>query len=82
VKRVIVHIDRLVLRGVRPADRDAVATSLTRELGASLADRGAATRLAARDDAACVNAGRVSGAGSPTALGRLAARGIARRITS
>jgi hypothetical protein len=81
VRRVIVHIDRLVLRGIGPADRETVAESLTRELGARFADGGAAARLAARGNSAHVNAGRVGG-GSPAAMGRFAARGIARKVTS
>lgn len=42
MKRIVVHIDRLVLRGVDPAAAAAVAGALQTELQALLAEPGAA----------------------------------------
>jgi hypothetical protein len=43
MKRVIVHIDRLVLKGFRHDDRHAIASGLQQELGRVFADRAAAS---------------------------------------
>lgn len=54
MKRVVVHIDRVVLNGFHRADRHAIAASLQQELGrvfaeqeavSALRDRGAMARL-------------------------------------
>lgn len=45
MKRVIVHIDRLVLKGFDRQDRDAIAEGLRSELGALLANAGASQYL-------------------------------------
>ena len=39
MKRVLVHIDRLVLKGFRHEDRHAIALGLQEELGRVFADR-------------------------------------------
>lgn len=48
--RVIVHIDRLVLKGFRPEDRHAIAEGLRQELGRALGEAGMAERLGGRGD--------------------------------
>lgn len=83
VTRVILHVDRLVLRGVGALNRDAVAEWLTRELQAQLARPHVADRLASRPDAVRLHVGRVRvDATTPTTLGRVVARRIARKVTS
>ena len=50
MKRVVVHIDRLVLKGFRHEDRHAIAAGLQQELGRVFADREAVSLLSARGD--------------------------------
>ena len=45
MKRVVVHIDRLVLKGFRPEDRHAIAAGLEQELGRVFSDREAVSLL-------------------------------------
>lgn len=45
MKRVIVHIDRLVLTGFRRGDRHAIAAGLQQELGQVFSDRDAVSHL-------------------------------------
>ncbi len=45
MSKVIVHIDRLVLRGVDPSDQKAVATALQTELQRQLTEPGIARRI-------------------------------------
>jgi len=84
MKRVVLHIDRLVLRGFHPADRDAIAEGLRAELGRLLADPSSAARLGAMPHVPKVDGGRVTlrreGAASEAgaALGGAVARGITR----
>ncbi len=76
-QRVVLHIDRLVLRGVDPADAAAVALALRTELGSLLApDAGAA--LAAQGSVAVRRVPQLSLApgADPAALGRAVAAGI------
>ncbi|MFT3718297.1 hypothetical protein [Pseudorhodoferax sp.] len=72
--RIVLHVDRLVLRGVDAADAPAVTQALQAELQRLLAADGAAA-LAAHGGTAVLRAGRVAlpaGAGAAT-LGRAAA---------
>jgi hypothetical protein len=46
MRRVVLHIDRLVLKGFEPGDRDRIAADLQGELGRLLADPATAGRLA------------------------------------
>jgi hypothetical protein len=39
MKRVVVHVDRLLLKGFRHEDRHTIAVGLQRELGRVFADR-------------------------------------------
>lgn len=59
MRRVVVHIDRLVLRGFGDADAAGVGAGLQGELGRMLADRGAGSRLASLGHVASLNAGKV-----------------------
>ena len=45
MKRVVVHIERLVLKGFRPEDRHAIAAGLQQELGRVFAERDAVSLL-------------------------------------
>jgi len=75
--RIVLHIDRLVLRGVDPADAGAVAAALRAELGQRLQRDAAA--LAGQGDRAVLRAGRITLAPGDygQALGRAVAAGIA-----
>lgn len=75
--RVVLHIDRLVLRGVDPADAGAVAAALRAELGRRL-QRDAAAALAGQGDRAVLRAGRVHLA--PGDHGQALGRAVAARI--
>lgn len=50
MKRVIVHVDRLVLKGFRHEDQHAIAAGLQQELGRVFADREAVSLLRAMGD--------------------------------
>lgn len=84
MRRIIVHIDRLLLRGFRDADRHLVADGLRAELGLQLAAPEAAERLGALGNPAQLKAGsiRVAASTKPARIGAAAARAIGRRITS
>jgi hypothetical protein len=84
MKRVIVHIDRLVLKGFRPEDRHAIAEGLREELGRQLAEPGVAERLESRGNLARLKVGEVPiGAETkPGRVGQQSARGIAREVGS
>lgn len=84
MNRVIVHIDRLVLKGFRHEDRYGVAEGLRQELGRLLAEPSVARRLASRGDAARVGAGqlRLTPGMPPVRIGERAAGSIAREIGS
>jgi hypothetical protein len=82
MKRLVVRIDRLVLRGYRPADGRALSAALRKELGRLLAAPGSAERAAAlgavaRLDVAAV---RVPPGAAPRAVGSAAARAISGAI--
>lgn len=82
MKRVIVHIDSLVLKGFRHEDRHAIAEGLNAELGRLLAAPEASRHLGAQDGVSRLKIGAVHiGQGAkPAAVGGLAAQGIARGI--
>lgn len=82
MKHVVVHIDRLVLKGFRPEDRHAIAAGLQRELARVFADGEAVSLLQARGDVPRL---RVSGVPvepgtKPQRVGQSAAQGIGREI--
>jgi hypothetical protein len=80
--RVIIHIDRLVLKGFRPEDRYAVAQGLQAELERVLSGRDAASRLRGIGDVPRLQVGDVAvekGA-SPERVGESVAQSIGREI--
>lgn len=80
VKRVVVHIDRLVLNGFQRGDRSAIAAGLQSELGRLLSQPGAAERLGGIGNVERVRTGKIQVAPSakPEATGASAARAITR----
>lgn len=80
--RVVVHIDRLALRGFRHEDRRAVAEAFRRELSRQLTREGAAARLASLVSAARVDAGSASvpHEAAPRAMGEAAGHAVARSL--
>jgi hypothetical protein len=84
VKRVVVHIDRLVLAGFGRADRDAVAGALRAELERQLARPDAVRDLAARGHVARLGLGRVNivPRATPEGSGAQAGQAIARGLGS
>ena len=82
MKRVVVHIDRLVLKGFRPEDRHAIAAGLQQELGRVFADREAVSLLRAREDVSRLQVGGVPIApgSKPQRVGENVAQGIGREI--
>lgn len=76
--RIVLHIDRLVLRGVERGDAAAVSAALQAELHSLLGVPGAARALSARAGARAVQAGKAAlppGADAST-LGRAVASRI------
>ena len=82
MRRVVVHIDRLVLNGFRREDRHAIATGLQQELGRVFGDREAVSLLKASGDVQRLKVGGVSvehGA-MPQLVGESVAQGIGKEI--
>lgn len=77
--RIVLHIDRLVLRGIDRADAPAVTAALRDELQRRLAVSGTRAQLS-RGPEAHIDAGRIRlAAGTrPASLGRASGRRIAR----
>ena len=82
MSRVIVHVEALVLRGVRHEDRHAVSAGIQQELSRLLASPGADTRLAQLGDLHHAGAGEVAVVGStrPEQIGIAAAKSVAGRL--
>lgn len=80
MKRVIVHIDSLVLKGFRHEDRHAVAQGLQQELERLLARADHAGNLTARDRVSRLRLQgvRVDNGASPQSIGTQVARVIVR----
>lgn len=83
VKRVTVHIQRLVLRGFQYADRLAIAAGLQAELARRLELSDVAGQIASRGDAAHLHVGPVPAAenSGPRQLGVAIARQISEALT-
>ena len=82
-RRIVIHIDELVLRGFRPEDRHAIAEGLQAELARLYATSPDALQaLTGRGDVARLRIGEVSvTAGSrPARVGRQLAGGIQRGL--
>lgn len=82
MKRVVVHIDRLVLNGFRREDRHAIAAGLQQELGRVFADREAVSGLRDMGDVARlrVNGVQFEPGSKPQQVGESVAQGIAKEI--
>ena len=82
MKRVVVHIDRLVLKGFRHEDRHAIAAGLEQELGRVFADREAVSLLMARGDVPRLQVGGVpvEQGSRPQRVGENVAQGIGKEI--
>jgi hypothetical protein len=82
--RVVVHIDRLVLKGFAYQDRHALAEGLQQELGRLLAEPDAVRRLVEQGNVGLLNVGgvRFGPNAAPAKVGVRAARGIVRDIKS
>ena len=80
MKKVIVHIDRLVLNGFEGSDRDAIAEGLRQELGELLVNSESSKNLADLSGNHRMRAGNVLvGHGAkPLHVGKLIAGGIAK----
>lgn len=79
MNRIVLHIDRLVLRGVAHEQRDAVVAGLLRSIEAELSAPGMARELAAAGPRAVVRA-RFATPAAPGALGQAAAVTLARSL--
>ena len=82
MKRVIVTIDRLVLKGFRPEDRHAIAVGLQEELGRVFADREAVSLLGAMGDVPRLQVGgvHIEQGSKPQRVGESVAQGIGREM--
>jgi hypothetical protein len=80
MKRVVVHIDRLVLNGIRHAD--AFAAGLQQELERGFGDREAVSQLSAVGDTSVFQIGglRIEHGSMPQRIGANVASGIHREI--
>ena len=76
--RVVIHIERLVLRGFRREDRHAIAVGLEEELGRVFGEREAVQQLRAVGDASRLRVGgvHVEHGVQPQRIGANVARGI------
>lgn len=82
MKRVVVHIDRLVLKGFRNEDQHAIAVGLRQQLGRVFADRQALSLLRVMGDVSHLKVGgvHVERGSEPQRVGETVARGIGRQI--
>ena len=83
VRRVIVQIDNLVLKGFRFEDRHAISAGLQEELSRLLAAPGIVQRLAQGGEIPPMRVGNVSIAANakPQRIGIAAAQGISKGLT-
>ena len=79
-RRILLHIDRLVLRGVDRADAAALSAAIQTELQHRLAERGGAQRIVAAGDRDRIKVGGVRVARGTT-TGRAAGQAIATHLT-
>lgn len=82
MKRVVIHIDRLVLKGFRHGDRQSIASGLQQELGRVFADREAVQHLTTVGDVSRLQVGRVQfeQGSKPQRVGEDVARGIGKEM--
>jgi hypothetical protein len=83
MKRVVVHVDRLVLSGFGNEDAHAVGDGMRDELARLLADPATGERLASLRHASSLDAGRIHLAQgvTPQRLGLSAGRAIAKGMS-
>jgi hypothetical protein len=83
VKHVVVHIDRLVLKGFRNADSHAIGEGMRGELARLLADSTRGERLASLGDVSRIQAGKVNLTqhAKPRRSGISAGRAIAKALS-
>lgn len=82
MKRVIVHIDRLVLNGFNSGDRLAISAGLQQELSSLLADPQAVQALSNQGNIARLKPGRtrIAPGSEPQHVGAQVAQGIGKGI--
>ena len=82
MKRVVFHIDRLVLKGFRHEDRHAVAAGLQQELGRVFADREAVSHLRTMGDVSQLQVGgvHIEHGSKPQRIGENVADGIGKEM--
>ena len=82
MKRVVIHIDRLVLKGFRSADRHDIAVGLQEELGRVFAGREAVSQLRAKGDVSRLQVGGVpiEHGSNPQRVGENVAQSIGKEI--
>jgi hypothetical protein len=81
MKRVTVHIDRLVLRGLPDADGEGIAEGIEQELGRVLADPEAVRQLTSSGDTPRLRTSARLEAGShPLLIGAQVARAIGKGL--
>lgn len=83
MKRIVVHIDSLILRGFRHEDRHAITAGLQAELTRLFTEPSSAARLANRGDVSRLKIGNVQLAKGtkPEGVGTQLAQGITGGIT-
>ena len=81
--RVVLHIDRLVLRGFPAADRNRIAAGLRSELARHFADPTHSTHLRSMPHVPRLDGGRVTlpRGGEATRTGTLVGSAVARRLS-
>lgn len=79
--RVRVEIGRLVLAGVAPRDREALAAGLEAALSRQLAEAALAQGLGASRNVASLRVGRIAGGGGARQLGERAANVLVRGLS-
>ena len=82
MRRVVVHIDRLVLNGFRHEDRHGIAAGLQEEFGRVFAEREAVSRLTAGGDVQRLQVGgvHIAHGSNSQVIGERVARGIGKEI--
>lgn len=73
---ILVHIDKLVLRGVKDADAGALAAEISRALANELGSRALDAPLIAQGDRARIRAGKITAAATPAGTGQVIAQRI------
>ena len=82
MKRVVVHIDRLVMKGFRHEDQHAIAAGVRQELERVFADREAVSHLRGMRDVSGVQVRgvHIEHGSKPQRVGEHVARGIGKEL--